>query len=176
MRKTSLLLIITAGIWAFSSRKGRSWFPVFPTKADSKYQDVMALPDGINVTHIPQRVAAVRGGASGHPFTWLYGTSVRSTVGDLTIMEFGAFGEHQGKWVLDTQTDKPFTAAHFAEWYSCPNAKLIGGLKYTDPRNWNAGDAIHESSVLWYFIGEDSHGRKFKGIGQVDTLAKTKDE
>jgi hypothetical protein len=48
-----------------------------PTKGDSKYDAVMALPDGIEVTHTPDKVYAEEGGGrSGRRYT-LNGIRVR---------------------------------------------------------------------------------------------------
>jgi hypothetical protein len=136
----------------------------------------MAIPAGIEVIHTPDKVSAIEGGRSGHRFTWLHKTSVRSTVGDLTVVEFGAFVDLRGKWEFSTYTGKPFTTADFADWYSCPNAKLIDSQNFTDPQNWTGADALHESSGLWYYIGEDSSGKRFRGVARVDTLAQIKSE
>jgi hypothetical protein len=148
-----------------------------PTKGDSKYDAVMALPDGIEVTHTPDKVYAEEGGGrSGRRYTWLHKTSVRSKVGDLSIVEFGAFLLDRGKWSFGTATGEPFTPADFAEWYSCPNAELVDGATFTDPLNWAGAEVLRESSGLWYFIAENSKGERFKGVSQVYSLGKTKSE
>src|SRR5690349_8737918 len=89
-----------------------------PDEGDAKYSSVMALADGLEVIHSPEKVFAEKGGASRHPYTWLYKTSVRSTRGDLTVVEFGAFRLLEGQWCFGTITGKPFTSKDFADWYA----------------------------------------------------------
>jgi len=143
---------------------------------DWKYREVAALPDGIDVIHTPAKVYAEEGGRSGYRYTWLHETSVKSTVGDLTIIEFGGFSNVQGEWVFGNHTGEPFTPEDFAEWYSCPDSRLVGGQAYTDPQNWTGSETLRSNTQLWYFIGEDPDGNRFKGLGQVRTLAALKSE
>jgi len=146
---------------------------VSAVKEDSKYTSVIALPNGIEVIHTPDRVLAKEDGRSGYRYTWLHKTSVKSTVGDLRIIEFGAFAKDHDQWVFSTYTGKPFTPEDFAEWYSCPNAQLKDSKQFSDLQNWTGANILQENSTLWYFIGEDATGKKYKGIEQVDTLKQT---
>ena len=157
----------------FSCNKNSS-NPEEVVKGDAKYRSVMKITDGIIVTHTPSEVSAEEEGRSGYKYTWIHETSVRSSVGHLKIVEFGAFHLQNTKWVFSTYTGKPFTSDDFAEWYNCPEAMITEGDAFIDPKNWTGSEALHESSTLWYFIGEDASGQRYKGISQVDTLAQTK--
>lgn len=134
------------------------------------------MPDGIKVVHTPTRVYAGEGGRSGYRYTWTYETAVRSTVGDLEIVEFGSFMQDGRKWVLGNYTGKPFTGKDFAEWYSCTDGKLIGERTFSDPMNWTGAETLYESTSMWYFVGRNPEGKKFKGVELVTTLAELERE
>jgi hypothetical protein len=94
-------------------------------RMDPKEDELTSIPVGIEVTHSPNPVKAGKGrGRSGYKYTWTYTTSVRSTGGPLTLEEFGCFALHQGRWAFSNHTGKPFSPDDFADWYSCPNARL----------------------------------------------------
>ena len=143
-----------------------------PSLGDSKYDSVMALTEGIEVLHSPEKVLATKGGGSGFEYTWAHKTSVRSLVGDLTVVEFGCFAEDRGKWIFSTYTGEAFTADDFEEWYSCPKAVLVESMTFTDPSNWTGAVNLHESASLWYYIGVSSSGEKYRGVGKVENLAQ----
>jgi hypothetical protein len=145
-------------------------------EGDAKFASVMALPNGLEVTHVPDKVYAEKGGISRRAYTWRHKTSVRSTAGDLTVVEFGAFVLVNGRWTFGTVTGKPFTPNDFANWYSCPDAQLKNGQAYTDPQNWTAGDSLYATSNRWYYIAKNLKGEQFKGIAQIDTIAQVKNE
>lgn len=141
---------------------------------DEKYRLIMALPEGIEVVHSPDKVLAVQGGRSGFEYTWLHKTTIRSKKESLKIVEFGSFAEVSGKWVFSTYTGEPFSPDDFEEWYSCPGAILEGEKPFTDPNNWSGAVNLHESASLWYYIGVDSSGKKYRGSGKVENLAQIK--
>lgn len=163
--------IITGVIMAAGDKKIE-----IPTTGDEKYEYVMSLPEGIKVTHTPSKVHAVKGGRSGMNFTYSYATAVQSTVGPLTIVEFGAFGPYQGKWEFGTNTGKPFTPKRFEEWYSCPSAKLLPSETYTDPQNFTGAEKPFRGVTLWYFIGENPYGQKFRGTSLIETVSDLKND
>lgn len=105
-------------------------------------------------------------------YSWVYRTSVRAVGEPVTITEFGAFAWQEGRWVLANYTGAPFTAADFADWYSCPEAKVLPGQAYADPDNWSGGSSLARDKSLWYFIGVTSSGKRVKGEAVVDHLDK----
>jgi hypothetical protein len=143
-----------------------------PEPIDPKYKEVSSLPVGLEVVHSPARSKAQRGGPSGDRYTWVYHTTVRALKEPVRIIEFGAFVRQGNRWAFTTHTGEPFTPDDFAEWYSCPGARLLPGKEYTDPSNWGGGNEIRAASVLWYFIGLDERGRKVKGEAVVEELAQ----
>lgn len=134
--------------------------------------EIRKLPKGIDVTHNPNPVAAVKGGRSGRAFTWEYQTSVVAIEKEVTIVEFGSFFESDGKWVFANYTGKPFTGKDFAEWYSCPEARVRPGSPAKDPKNWGGGDQLRTAKALWYFIGRDADGNRYRGEAIVEQLPK----
>jgi hypothetical protein len=139
---------------------------------DSKLQEVESLPIGVRVTHEPNPVSPVRGGRSGQKFTWLHSTKVEAIQADLRIVEFGAFVWHDEAWHFSTYTGKPFTSADFANWFTCPGAKLVRGNVYTDPNNWTGASVLKSSKTRWYFIGVDAASKRFRGEAVVELLAE----
>lgn len=143
---------------------------------DPKYKEISTLPVGLKVTHTPNPVKARRGGRSGAPYTWMFGTSVESLGETVSITEFGAFIWSEGRWCFTTFTGVPFTAEDFSDWYSCPDARVVPGQKYTDPVNWGGGDELQPGKTLWYYIGVTRDGKRVKGAAVVEelgALAKT---
>jgi hypothetical protein len=135
------------------------------------YQMIMDLPVGIEVTHSPNPVKAMHGGRSGYPYTWLYRTSVRSLTQTLTIEEFGSFHFVNGQWRFANYTGKPFAISDFAEWYSCTDGTLKPGVEFSDPNNWSGSQTLEAGRKLWYFVGVDASGKRWRGSAVVEELA-----
>ena len=131
---------------------------------------IRKLPEGIRVTHAPNPVTAVRNGRSGRAFTWQYQTSVSAIDKEITVVEFGCFFERDGKWVFSNYTGKPFTGQDFADWYSCPNARLRSDSRAKDPQNWSGSDQLRSAKALWYFIGVDADGNRCRGEAVIEEL------
>jgi hypothetical protein len=68
-------------------------------------------------------------------------------------------------------TGNPFTNEDFAEWYSCPQAKLRSGQTYVDPSNWSGDDTLRSAKALWYFIAVTQDGKRVKGEAVIEVLA-----
>jgi hypothetical protein len=136
----------------------------------NKLDELEKLPFGLKVVQTPDKVRADREGRSGRAFTWSYKTSVTATNGSAVVEEFGSFVWREDKWVFSTFTGKPFTSRDFADWYSCPGAKLAEGQEFSDGSNWSGGDALHGGKMKWYFIGVASDGRRVRGEAIVEIL------
>ena len=143
-----------------------------PPATDPKERELTSLPVGIEVTHAPNPVKAQEGGRSGYPFTYVYRTTVKSTVKPLTVVEFGALVWQDGQWVFRTYTGKPFSGQDFAEWYACPKATLLPSQQYSDPANWSAANTAQQGKTKWYFIGVDDQGKRYKGEAIVEQTAE----
>jgi hypothetical protein len=137
-----------------------------------KLDELASLPVSLRVVHTPEKVRAEAGGRSGRAYTWNYKTSVTSTNGSFVIKEFGSFVWRNDKWVFANFTGKPFTSKDFADWYSCPEARLTEGKEFTDSSNWSSGDVLRAGKMKWYFIGTSSDGRTIKGEAIVETVAE----
>jgi hypothetical protein len=92
---------------------------------------------------------------------------------DVTIIEFGALFQSDGRWVNGrTITGKPYTADELADWYKCPKALLKKGQSYSDPTNWSSAGELKAHKARWYFVGIDAKGRKVKGEATVECKAE----
>ena len=143
---------------------------------NSHYNRIMQLPVGIDVFHLPNPVIARLYHPSGYRFTWAYQTVVATREEPLTIEEFGSFHKVDDKWVFSTYTRKPFTGEDFADWYKCGGARLNLETLYTDPDNWSGSDQLRSSEVLWYFIGRNEAGTRFRGCESVFEKAEVTKE
>ena len=142
------------------------------SRTDPKEKELASIPVGIVVTHTPNPAAAQEGVLGKYRYGWVYRTTVRSTGGPLKMEEFGALGWSGNRWVFTSFTGKPFTAQDFAEWYSCPGAKLQPSTEYSDPKNWTGSDTLRPSKSKWYFIARDETGRRVKGEAVIDALGQ----
>jgi hypothetical protein len=89
------------------------------------------------------------------------------------VQEFGSFAWHDGKWVFSNFTGKVFSGQDFADWYSCPEGRLLPGSEATDPSNWSGGiEQLQAGKMRWFFIGTDDSGRRVKGEAVVELLAE----
>ncbi|MEM7626450.1 MAG: hypothetical protein AAF333_12710 [Planctomycetota bacterium] len=134
--------------------------------------EIRELPVGLKVTHSPNPAPAMEGGRSGFPYTWLYETKVESIDQDLTLEEFGAFVEHEDGWHFSTYTAKPFTPEDFAEWYGCPDAKLVPGKVFVDRLNWSGARQLKTLRTIWYFVAVDPDGKRYRGEALIEQLAE----
>ena len=142
----------------------------WPTGSARRYlEDIRQLPEGIRVTHTPNVVSAVM---RGDEFVWEYQTRVEALHSELVILEFGAFVLHRGQWQLANSS--PFFSRSFADWYKCQHAVLPTdivlrvGMPAVDPQNWSRGTRLRSSRTLWYYIGQDPSGRRFRGEAEVE--------
>jgi len=140
-----------------------------------KLDEIARLPIGMEVKCTPNPVIAELGGRSGRKYTWLYTTSVKSTTGPLTLVEFESFTWAQGKWILSTFTGKPFTPNDFADWYSCPQANLSESAIYSDPTNWSGGGTLQPCKMKWCYIATNAKGEHVKGEAEIELRAALKD-
>lgn len=148
------------------------------TKLPKKIEN---LPIGIEVRHNLEQVYATfnedyptRGGI----FKWEYQTSVKATITDLKIIEFGGFILEGGKWIEKNIELRPFNNQEFQDWYKCPSGVLKKGQIYTDTNNWGTSNKIEdiETKTLWYFIGTNSEGEKFVGFSGIKMIGELKNK
>jgi hypothetical protein len=167
------ILCARCGDGQSSNEQGKESEPSGTSETDPKEKELASIPVGIEITHSPNPVKAQLGGRSGHKYTWVYRTTVRSTTGPLKVQEFGAFSWVDGRWVFSTYTGKPFTSQDFADWYSCPNAVLESTKQYADPTNWSGATLLEHDKTRWYVIAVNDKGERFKGEAVVEQLAET---
>jgi hypothetical protein len=146
--------------------------PAQSSLAELKLKELASLPQGLSVVHNPSPVGARYAIPDQYQYKWFYGTSVSSSVGPVTIEEFGCFSKRGDLWLFATLTGKPYTAQHFSEWYNCPDSILKPGSKYTDETNWSAANCLQGGASKWYYIGIDPEGNRFKGEAVVELLAE----
>jgi len=153
--------------------------PTYPDsvlqRSDAILAELEALPEGIAVRHAPGEVVAARVAEGEFRYRWTYETSVASRAEDLTLVEFGCFNWTGERWVFANVTGAPFTAADFASWYACPGAALAAGDVFSDPSNWNASACLRAGRSMWYYVGQDARGKRFKGTAVVELRAEVRD-
>lgn len=136
-------------------------------QAESVLADLERLPVGLSVVHLPNPAGAVEDSTAHYRFTWHYSTSVESTSGEVTILEFGSLGRVGDRWQFANYNGKPFGTEEFAKWYGCEGAVVQEGVACTDPSNWTGSGCLGELRSLWYFIGEDSTGHRVQGSAEI---------
>jgi hypothetical protein len=102
----------------------------------------------------------------------VFETLVSSVERELTIVEFGSFVHQHGTWVFSNFTGKAFSRVDFAEWYACPDGELSPGQVARDPRNWGGANQLRAGKMLWYYVGTDSNGNRFRGEAIIEQLSK----
>ena len=135
------------------------------------------IPIGIEVNHSKEIVYAEfneKDPEKRGKYKWHYETTVKSTIEDLTIIEFGAYIWANKIWSQKTIYDRPFNKEEFAKWYSCSDGELIKGKEFTDFNNWNKGNTLDGKThkTLWYFIGVNKSGEKYKGTAEIISVHK----
>jgi hypothetical protein len=140
-------------------------------------KELMDLPIGIEVRHSKDKVYAeinTKDPEKRGKYKWHYSTSVKSLNEGLTVVEFGAYVLTNGSWQHNTIYDRPFNKEEFAKWYSCLNGELIKGTEFTDLNNWSKGNNLDGDSAksLWYFIGENKNGKRFRGTAEITSIHK----
>ncbi len=143
-----------------------------PAQSDPKYREIVDIDVGLKVTHSPSPAKAKRDRRAGTEHVWIFETSVEPTGEPVTVTEFGAIAWADGQWVFSNFTGDPFTAQDFAEWYSCPDAKVEPGKKFTGPKNWGGGDGLRPGKALLYFVGVTASGKKVKGEAVIEQSAE----
>jgi hypothetical protein len=167
------VMLTLAGLGVGCDRKQETNVAAPPNAPlDPKEKELASLPVGIEVTHRPNPVKAQVGGVKGYAYAWVYKTSVKTLGGPLTIQEFGSFSWFHGQWVFTNYTHKPFTAANFAGWYSCPDARLVPGQTFSDTSNWSAGNEVKASKARWYYIATNDKGERVKGEAVIEQLGE----
>ena len=135
------------------------------------------IPTGIEVTHSKTIVYAISNEKDPEKYgqyKWHYETTVTPTNEDLTITEFGAYLWDGKEWVFRSIYGRPFNSEEFSKWYSCDSAHIKKGKSSTDHNNWSKADQLNGQKIrtLWYFIGINANGQKFKGTAEVTTIGE----
>jgi hypothetical protein len=132
------------------------------------------IPNGIEIKHTPVSVYAGKDANDTNYYYWFHRTSVKAESEDLEITEFGTYTWFHGHWAASTVTEKTFTNKDFADWYNCPDGILKKGKVYEDKSNWYRSTNLQDLKVLWYYIGKNEKGEKFKGTALIEYLPKLK--
>lgn len=135
------------------------------------------IPTGIEVSHSKKNVYAIQNKKDPEKYgkyKWHFETTVSSINDDLTIIEFGAYLWDGNEWVSRSIYNRPFNQNEFSKWYSCENALIKKGHSFTDFNNWTKGDSLdgEKKRTLWYFIGVNADGEKYKGTAEVLTIGE----
>lgn len=139
---------------------------------DAKFREIFSLPDGLEVSHVPNPAEAMVEGPSQRALTWQYETKVQPKVGRVMIVEFGAFTWNGHHRVFSNYTGEPFTQENFAQWYSCPEAIIHEDQSCADTRSWGGADILERRRGLWYYVGVRDVGTRVKGAAEVQELGR----
>jgi hypothetical protein len=169
-----ILHVLILGICSFASVTQAGQEVLGPHESEVKLAELASLPEGLTVTHTPESVANSFSGPSG--VQWAHSTTVSSTVGPVTIIEYGFLLDRDGRWTDDTRIRSKYSANEFAENFGSPGAKLLPGKTYTNEWNRSMSDNRPEQIGKWYFIGVDSNGNRVKGEANLKLVGDmTKD-
>lgn len=156
-----ILHVLIIGICGLAGVSQAEQEALGPYESEVKLSELASLPTGLTVTHTPEAVEKSFSGPSGSQ--WAHSTTVASTVGPVTIVEYGFLLERNGRWTDETWIKSKYSASEFAENFESPGAKLLPGKTYTDEWNRSMSDNRPEQLGKWYFIGVDSEGNRVKG-------------
>ncbi len=142
-------------------------------------KELQDIPVGLIVKHNRQIVYATYNDEDPDNYgryKWPCETSVSTQHEGLRIVEFGAYIWVEDQWVFRSIYGRPFNQDEFSKWYSCENALLKKGQVFTDFNNWVKGDRLdsQETKSLWYFIGVNKKGEKFKGTAEITIVGEFK--
>jgi hypothetical protein len=132
------------------------------------------IPDGIEVSHTPVNVNAVKTKDDTTMLYWYHNTSVKALKENIEITEFGSYLWMQDHWVFGNTGGAPFSPKDFAEWYNCKNSRMKKGKIYSDENNWYRFPYLQRATSLWYYIGKNKKGELFKGTAIVNYLPEMK--
>ena len=147
-----------------------------PHASDITLAELASLPEGLIVSHTPEEVEATFFGPTGSHYS--HQTTVSSTVGPVTIVEYGYLVERDGRWTnaIGIGIQDKYSAKDFAELFNCPDAKLDTGRAYTNEWNESVINNFPEQVGKWYFIGIDAQGHRVKGEANIKLISdKTMD-
>jgi hypothetical protein len=165
-----ILHAVILGIFSFAGVAQAGPEVLGPHESDVKLAELASLPDGLTVTHTPESVENSISGPGG--IQWSHSTTVSSTVGPVTIIEYGFLLERDGRWTDETRIKSKYSANEFAENFDSPGAKLLPGKSYTDEWNRSMSDNRPEQVGKWYFIGVDAEGNRVKGEANLKLVGK----
>ncbi len=160
-----ILHIVILGIISFAGISQAEQDVYGPLESEVILTELASLPQGLTVTHTPDSVATSFSGPS--RVQWVHRTTVSSTVGPVTIVEYGFLLERNGRWTDEMGIRSKYTANEFAKNFGSPGAKLLPGKSYTNEWNRSMSDNMPEQTGKWYFIGVDSKGNRVKGEANI---------
>ena len=169
----SVLIVVVAALPAIAQLDSLVIAPEDSLKvaqANAVLATLESLPVGLSVVHTPNPATAVEDSTAYYRFTWNYSTSVQSTSGEVTIVDFGTLSRVGDQWIFANYNGKPFGSTEFAKWYGCESAVVREGVPCTDPSNWTGSGCLGNLNSLWYFIGEDQAGRRVQGSAEISML------
>ena len=141
--------------------------PFNAAQANHVLKELERLPNTLVVTHSPNPAVAVEDSTARYRYTWQFSTTVESTAGDVTIVEFGSLNLEGDRWLFANFGGKSFTREQFAEWYGCEGAVLHEGTACTDAKNWSRANELQRKRSLWYYFGVDEAGQRVAGSAEI---------
>ncbi len=133
-------------------------------------EKIRDLPDGIKVTHHPNPVYASLDENEPDIYFWKHDTQVSTLVGELQVVEFGAYLLGKEGWFLRAS----MTPRQFKNWFEAKKARLQPEQIYVFEKNWRRDTRLYGGTALWYVIAEDRQGKKFRGYSIIETVGELK--
>lgn len=130
-----------------------------------------AAPVGIKVTHTPSKVTSVKGPLKGDwKYKWTFQTEFEAIDQPLTVGVMGILAWDGEKWTVDPQkyNSAVMPKEVFADWYSCPGAKLLVGKPVSDKANWAGSQTKAPFKQRWFVLARDQKGKVYKGEQVVE--------
>lgn len=129
--------------------------PALPDRISSLPECLTVETDGSPIVH------AEKHNSASFQYIWPHKVIVKSSDKEVKIVEYGVFTLIDGEWVDSTEDGKPYDAALFEKWFTCPDAKLESNKQYESDYFDNVGSFLpKENRVMrWYFIGESDEGK-----------------
>lgn len=128
------------------------------------------IPTGFSVTH-NKDILSPEPAANNFSYVWKLETAVKNLRNEhLKIVEFGTYKLKNNKWVLDSIQEEPFSYDTInKEFYEVYGATIKPKETYTEHKNYLYANKLNQSKnkKLFYFIGLNHEGKKYKGIQEV---------
>ena len=119
----------------------------------------------LGVEFLPPRALAEPSHRGACRYRWQYACGIWSLVEVIQVTHFACYSQSEAGWRLSTVTGGVYGADEFEHWWDCPEARIVPGRYYVNPRmSWVEAE-LSTSRGLWCFSG--------RTLGGVRVLAES---